>query len=122
MKVLLSIKPEYATKIFEGSKKYEYRRAIFKRQEVATVVIYASNPVKRIIGEFQIGTILQAHPDILWYKTGQHAGITKKKFFSYFAERETGYAIKIRETKRYEIPYTLNEFMLSWPPQSFIYI
>ena len=30
MKILLSIKPEFAEKIFSGSKKYEFRRRIFK--------------------------------------------------------------------------------------------
>ena len=29
MKVLLSIKPEFASKIFEGTKRFEYRKAHF---------------------------------------------------------------------------------------------
>ena len=55
MKVLLSIKPEYASKILDGTKRYEYRRAIFKRTEVTTVVVYASDPVRKVIGEFAPG-------------------------------------------------------------------
>ena len=31
MKILLSIKPEYAHKIFSGEKKFEYRKIIFKK-------------------------------------------------------------------------------------------
>ena len=53
MKVLLSIKPEFADKIFNGTKKYEYRRSIFKKKEVKTVVVYASSPIQKIIGEFE---------------------------------------------------------------------
>jgi len=37
MKILLSIKPEYAEKIFAGTKKYEFRRSIFKNPDVKTV-------------------------------------------------------------------------------------
>ena len=79
MKVLLSIKPEFALKIFDGSKKYEYRRAIFKNQEVSTVIVYASDPIKRIIGEFEIEDILHEEPRALWVKTKNHAGISEKK-------------------------------------------
>ena len=32
MKVLLSIKPEFAEKIFNGTKKYEFRKSIFKNK------------------------------------------------------------------------------------------
>jgi predicted transcriptional regulator len=32
MKVILSIKPEYAFKIFDGTKKFEFRRVIFKKK------------------------------------------------------------------------------------------
>lgn len=32
MKVLLSIKPEFANKIFEGTKRFEFRKSIFKKK------------------------------------------------------------------------------------------
>ena len=31
MKILLSIKPEFAERIFDGSKKYEFRKVIFRK-------------------------------------------------------------------------------------------
>ena len=46
MKVLLSIKPEFANKIFEGTKRFEFRKSIFKK-EVKTVVVYASSPLQQ---------------------------------------------------------------------------
>lgn len=50
MKVLMSIKPEFADKIFDGSKRYEFRRMIFKQPAVKKVVVYASAPVQMVIG------------------------------------------------------------------------
>ena len=44
---LLSIKPEYAEKIFAGIKTYEYRRKIFKDGSVKTVVVYVTSPIKK---------------------------------------------------------------------------
>jgi len=122
MKVLLSIKPEFAFRIFDGSKKYEYRRIIFKRREVETVVVYASDPIRRVIGEFDIGEILHEEPEQLWAQTCSDAGITKTRFMKYFGNKARGYAIGIRQARKYETPLSLNEFMLSLPPQSFKYL
>ena len=75
MKVLLSIKPEFAEKIFNGTKKYEYRRVIFKNK-VETIVVYASDPVQRVIGEFEIGEILHKDIEQLWEYTGNKINAT----------------------------------------------
>jgi predicted transcriptional regulator len=122
MKVLLSIKPEFALRIFDESKKYEYRRIIFKRREVETVVVYASDPIKLVIGEFDIGEILHKKPEQLWAQTYNHAGITKTRFLEYFGDQPKGYAIEIKKTRKYQTPLSLNELMLSLPPQSFMYL
>ncbi len=122
MKVLLSIKPEFALKIFDGSKKYEYRRTIFKRTEVTTIVVYASDPIKKVIGEFEIEGIIQEEPQALWAKTGEQAGITKERFLDYFKDKTKGYAIKVRDARMYDTPIQLNKLMVVWPPQSFAYL
>jgi len=122
MKVLLSIKPEFALKIFDGSKRYEYRRAIFKNQEVSRVIVYASDPIKQIIGEFEIEDILHEEPQSLWVKTKHHAGISEKRFFDYFTNKSKGYAIKVKATRVYDDPLPLSSFMISSPPQSYMYL
>lgn len=122
MKVLLSIKPEFALKIFDGSKRYEYRRAIFKNHEVSKVIVYVSDPIKRVIGEFEIENILHDEPQALWAKTKNHAGISEKRFFEYFTNKSKGYAIKVKTTTMYDDPLPLNSFQISSPPQSFMYI
>lgn len=37
MNVLMSIKPEYAERIFKGEKIYEYRKRRFKRNDVEKI-------------------------------------------------------------------------------------
>ena len=122
MKVLLSIKPEFALKIFDGSKKYEYRRSIFKKREVETVVVYVSNPIRRVVGEFDIGEIHHKKPEQLWAQTCRHAGITRAKFMEYFSDLEKGYAIGIGKTRKYLRSLSLNDLKLTSPPQSFMYL
>jgi predicted transcriptional regulator len=121
MKVLLSIKPEFANLIFSGEKKYEYRKQIFKK-DVKTVVVYASSPVQKVIGEFSIDQIDYDNLEELWAKTEEHSGITFKYFTEYFINHDKGYAIKISKLKKYKSPFPLATIYNSTPPQSFAYI
>jgi predicted transcriptional regulator len=89
---------------------------------MTTVVVYASDPIKMAIGEFEIGDILHEEPRLLWAKTRDYAGITKKKFLEYFQNKAKGYAIKVKETRMYDTPMPLNKLMVPCPPQSFTYL
>ena len=122
MKVLLSIKREFAEKIFNGSKKYEFRRTIFKKPDVNTVVVYASGSGGAIVGEFQIEEILHSDLDTLWRNTGNYAGISKRMFVKYFADKSQGYAIRIKKATVYDPPLPLNALNLHCAPQSFTYL
>ena len=48
--LLISIHPEYAKKIFEGTKRVELRRIQPKIFEDDLVVVYVTSPVKRSFG------------------------------------------------------------------------
>ncbi len=121
--VLLSIKPEFVEKIFSGLKRYEFRRVIFKSKNVSKVVVYASHPVQRVVGEFEVGGILALNQKQLWQRTKQYSGIAKAYFDDYFADKETAYAIKIKRARRYAQPMMLEYLCPSArPPQSFMYL
>ena len=122
MTVLLSIKPEFAEKIFDGTKKFEFRKSIFKNTDVQTVIVYASSPVQQVIGEFTIDSILNDDVDTIWEQTSRYAGITRDFYLSYFANKEKAYAIKIRNTKRYAKARRLSDYNLQVAPQSFAYV
>jgi len=122
MKVLLSIKPEYAEKIFDGEKRFEFRRSIFKNPDITHIVVYASSPTQKVIGEFEIIDIVHENISILWDITRKYSGISKENFFNYFSDKKKGYAIQIGNITEYDQPLSLrDEFGLS-PPQSFIYL
>ena len=105
----MSIKPAFAEKIFEGTKKYEFRRAIFKNQQIEKVIVYASSRIKWIIGEFEIDKIISLDLVSLWNKTGEHSGITKVYFDEYFVKNNHGFAIKIKNIGRYKTAKRIRE-------------
>ena len=122
MKILLSIKPEYAEKILHGEKKYEFRRIIFRDPAIRKVIIYASSPVKKVIGEFEIDCILSLDTYMLWKKTMKYSGIDKSFYDSYFYGKEIGHAIKIKKVKRYSRYLDLEDYDINQAPQSFMYL
>lgn len=122
MKVILSIKPKFAYKIFDGSKKFEFRKSIFKNENVKTIIVYASSPVQKVIGEFEIGKIFNNDLETLWNLTKEYSGISEQYFYEYFTNKEKGFAIQVKNKKKYSEPKCLREDFNLHPPQSFAYV
>ena len=120
--VLLSIKPEFAYKILDGTKKYEFRKQIFKDSSIKKVIVYSSSPEQKVIGEFTIDDILNDTPSDLWLQTRDYSGITQAFYEEYFRGRKNAYAIKVASTKLYEQKKDLSDFDIMFPPQSFAYV
>lgn len=121
-KILLSIKPLYANRILSGTKKVEYRKQIASQKDVLSVLIYASYPVCRVIGEFKIVGILSDTPDKLWEKTYHLGGIEKTDYFAYFANRSVAYAYQIGGAVLFSQSRLLSEYGLKHAPQNFAYV
>lgn len=118
---LLSIKPRYTEAIFDGSKRFEFRRASFARS-VAVALIYATTPIKRVVGEFDVGAVITAPLDQLWQRTRKYAGIDRDFFFEYFDGLTVGHAIEIGDVRPYSRPFCPMLTMGVRPPQSFQYV
>jgi predicted transcriptional regulator len=109
--------------ILNGNKKYEFRKRIFKDRSKNSIFIYASSPMKKIVAHFQLGNIVEGHPDHLWEQFWDVSGIGEKEFFQYFAGRETGFAIQIEELMQYQKPIDPKTVFENFvPPQSFCYV
>lgn len=120
--ILLAIKPEFVAKMFDNKKTYEFRKKIFRYSENTRILIYASRPVKKVLGEFKVEDVISDIPEKLWEKTHPYSGINKLYFDEYFSGKNIGYAIKIRDLKKYDIPLNLSFYNIKRPPQSFMYL
>lgn len=120
-RMLLSIKPEYANKIVSGKKKYEFRK-FHCRTDVDTIVIYATAPVKQVIGEVSIVAVIEDAVEKVWRQTHSDGGITKKAYTDYYKNKAVAVAYQLGEVTTYEEPLALSDIGLSYAPQSFAYI
>lgn len=119
--ILLPIKPEYANKIVNQTKLYEYRKNICKRS-VDKIIIYSTSPVKRVIAEVEVKTILSNTPDKLWNETKQYSGISKNKYMKYFENKSIAYAYELGKVIVYDSPKKLEEIGINYYPQSYVYL
>lgn len=123
MKLLLSIKPEYVAKIFAGTKRFEYRRAIHIDRSVSTVAVYATRPVGLLVGEFDVAEILRMPPADLWDATHEHGGVDRSFFDEYFAGRAFGFAMRVGAIRPFDPPIKPESVIPSFtPPQSYMYV
>ncbi len=119
--ILLPIKPEYAYKILSGEKKYEYRKRIASHN-IERIVIYATSPVSRAIGEVSVSGHLEESPENLWEATKDYSGISLEKYKKYFHNKETAFAYCLKKATVYQPSKALAEFGLKYVPQSFAYL
>lgn len=121
--VLLSVKPRFAEAILDGTKRYEFRRALFRSSRVHTIILYASSPVKKVVGEFRLVEVISLAPAALWAATRSGSGIERRYFDEYFAGLAKGHALKVAKPRRYPKPRDLSKhYGILRPPQSFCYL
>ncbi len=118
--IILSIKPQFVDKILKWEKKFELRKSI-PNKNFDNVIIYASAPISKIVGEFTVKQIIKSDLKSLWNRTKDYSCINKDFFDKYFEWKEIWYAIEIKEIKQYKQPLPITKYM-KHPPQNFAYI
>lgn len=121
--IIVSVKPPYARMLLEGSKTIELRRRFSTNIPPNTrVLIYATDPVKKILGECQIKKILKLPVEDLWRASCRDAMISWGTFKSYFSDLKEGYGIVLHKQQVYKQPITLEHMRTKYgitPPQSY---
>ena len=119
---LISIHPAYADAILDGTKRVEFRRSLYPHG-ARWVVIYATAPVKRIVGWFEIERIATGRPAVLWQTYRASGGVDAEAFDQYFDDCDLGTAIEVARPVRLDEPLRLDDvFPDGRPPQSFRYM
>lgn len=115
--VLMSIKPEYAEAIFNGTKTVELRRKRPSFEPGTTVLVYSSSPNSALEGAFETGEVIALAPHRLWRKGSQGAGVDRATFNAYFVGCDLAFAIEVRNPRR------LQRSRLTFrPPQSYLFL
>ena len=105
--LLMSIKTIHANKIFSGIKTFEYRtRSINDNNLNKYCLIYSSEGEKAVIGYVVFDYIVEGSADYLIKNTSPENSDALKEYLS---NKEKGYALHIKEYKRFDKPITLGK-------------
>jgi predicted transcriptional regulator len=122
--LLMSIRPENAVRILGGTKTAEIRRRFSEKWTGVNVSMYASDPVKAIVGEMTINRVVCGHPTRLWERYGVAAGCSKQEYDEYVSGSEEVSFVFLEDVRPYSSPVRLTEIntLLDGevrPPQSY---
>jgi len=119
--LLISIRPLYFQAIIEERKRYELRKVEIVTARTDRIFIYVTRPVGRIAGSFKAGSVIEGNPRSLWKRVGGESGVDRETFFSYFKDREMGFAIEMTALVIFKSPIDpwgrIRDFK---PPQSHV--
>ncbi len=120
--ILLSIHNIHADNILNGRKQFEYRR-IVPINEVHTIVLYSTAPVRRISALVEVDGIISGSPAYVWGRTSNASGITREEFLRYFQGCKTANAFKLGKVIPIYKHLSLSDIDLPKSgPQSFMYL
>ena len=119
--ILISINPKYVESIFNGTKKYEYRKVKCK-QDIDKIIIYSTHPIMKVVGEAKVEEILEDSPEKIWNITQKESGINFKFYSDYYENREKAIAYKLTDIIKYDFPKDLELYGVKFAPQSFVYV
>ncbi|MET1129108.1 MAG: DNA-binding protein [Thermoproteota archaeon] len=120
---LISIKPVYAHQIFQGTKKYELRRNA-RIEPGSTMVVYVSGHVRAVVGEFDVGRVIEGSPQEVWSAVTKSSGHgIGRDAWRYIKNGRTAVALEVASRRLYPRRVTLEEIrriIPGWmPPMSY---
>jgi predicted transcriptional regulator len=124
--LLISLKPQYADKVFDGSKTVELRRTRPKLNNSDLILIYATSPVKAIVGGSEVKDVLSGTPNEIWSAIFDVAGINAQDYREYFLGAKTAFGINLKNSWRHTKPISLDRIKAKipsfHPPQIYQYM
>jgi predicted transcriptional regulator len=84
-------------------------------------VVYATTPIRKVIGWFEVAGLEDGSPSHLWRKFGATGGISALEFRTYYAKHRRGTAIMVGDVVTLDEPMPISSLGVV-PPQSFRYL
>ena len=114
--IILSIHPQYAKLIENGSKIYEVRTRKANITKGTRIWIYKTLPVATISSYAELDDILVLAPEIAWKKYAKDMCISQKAFNQYIKDKKEIYLLRIKNVNKTKKHITLDELRKKIPP------
>jgi predicted transcriptional regulator len=95
--VIISIKPEFAHRILDGSKTIELRRSAMGLEPRDVVLVYISAPEQRLGFWFRVAKVETLPVEGMWSRHADRLGIDRDQYLAYFAGAETATGLHVSD-------------------------
>jgi predicted transcriptional regulator len=95
---LLSVRPRFAEALLSGSKTVEIRRRRVNLTGGAICLLYASTPVRALVGALSIEATDTDRPATLWDRWGENTGLSREEYENYLEGSDRACAIIVSAT------------------------
>jgi predicted transcriptional regulator len=122
--LLLSVKPRFADAILARTKTVEVRRRAIRARAGTRVVLYASAPVKAVVGTAWLDRIAVRDAGGTWRQHAAALGLKRHELVAYLGGQQA-HLLFLRGASRLEKPLSLTRLRRRAkfrPPQSFRYV
>jgi predicted transcriptional regulator len=122
--LFISVKPQYANAILDGTKTVELRRTRPNLPDGALVILYSSSPTRAVVGWAHLTGVRQGTPIEIWDKYGAAAAIEELDYDAYFDGTDQAFALELDSVVAAVQPIPLNVIRSIGiqPPQSWRYV
>ena len=124
--IVLSLKPRFADAILAGGKTVELRRSEPKIVVPTRALVYATSPVRALVGTCIVTSVVSEQLATLWREYGPRTGVNHREFLEYFEGVEKGTALTLADPASLPQPIPLTRLRGTSPgfrpPQSFAYV
>ncbi len=124
--VVLSLKPRFADAILSGTKTVELRRTGPKIVVPTRALLYATTPVRALVGTCIITSVQTADLAALWREYGSRSDLRRHEFQQYFDGVDVGTALVLTQPRAFGRRVPLQDLRAKptgfRPPQSFAYV
>ena len=124
--MILSLKPRFAEAILSGVKTVELRRTEPKISVPTRALIYATTPLRALLGTCVVESVVSSQLTLLWSAYGTRSRLSYEEFQNYFDGVSIGSALTLSDAERFSRQISLAELRsiprTPRPPQSFSYV
>jgi predicted transcriptional regulator len=123
--VLLAVRPQFADMMMAGTKTIELRKRFPPQPRGTVVFVYASTPVKAVVGTMLLDQVEPCGVDRMWRELVPSIGATKQYIRDYLDERKQVTLLHLRSPRPFSAPILLRDLrtlVRLEPPQSFRYL
>lgn len=124
--VVLSLKPRFAEAILAGVKTVELRRTVPKIVVPTLALLYATTPVRELVGTCIVTSVKTADLATLWRGYGSRSDLRHHEFQQYFDGVDVGTALVLTQPRAFDRRVSLQDLRAKpngfRPPQSFAYV